>query len=514
MNTDTSIAINVPVPKATRHEWIGLAVIALPCLLYSMDLNMLTLAIPYLTADLRPSASQLLWIVDIYGFLLAGFLITMGTLGDRIGRRRLLMIGAGAFAAASVLAAFSTSTEMLIFSRAVLGIAGATVAPSTLSLIRNMFLDPEQRTMAIGIWAGCFASGIALGPVIGGVMVGHFWWGSVFLLAVPAMVLLLILAPMLLPDFRDPSAGALDIPSSMLATGTVLTMVYGMKRLAEHGLGAQATTAVIASLIIGALFVYRQKRLTHPLIDLQLFSSPLFAAALAVNIIGVFAASGLFLFIGQYMQLVLGMGPLEAGLWIAPTGIVFVAGSLLAPIIVRRFEARTVLALGFSVAVIGFGLLTQVRVDGQLWVLLAGLILLCVGLAPLGTLTTDILMSSVPPEKAGVASGVSETSLEFGAAFGIAVLGSIVTAVYRTSISNAGLQGIPPHAFAAARDTLGAAVATAQALPGEPGLALLHAAREAFTQSFQATALVGSLLAVAAAVVCTKFMKRAAVATP
>ncbi len=511
MNPDTSITTDIPAPKATRREWIGLAVIALPCLLYSMDVNVLTLAIPYLAADLRPSASQLLWIVDIYGFLLAGFLITMGTLGDRIGRRRLLMIGAGAFGAASVLAAFSRSAEMLIVSRAILGIGAATLAPSTLSLVRNMFLQRRQRTMAIGIWAGCFASGSALGPVIGGVMLEYFWWGSVFLLAVPLMALLLILAPTLLPEFRDPNGGALDVPSSALATGAVLAMIYGMKRLAEHGLGAEAIITIIASLIVGWLFIHRQRKLAHPMIDLQLFRKPQFSAALCVNIIGVFAAFGSFLFIGQYLQLVLGMGPLEAGLWIAPTGIVFVIGSLLAPAIVRSVEPRIVLAVGFSVAAVGYGVLTQVSVDGQLWILVGGFLLFCAGLAPLGTLTTDIVISSVPPEKAGVASGISETSLEFGAALGVAVLGSIVTVVYRTNISNAGLQGIiSSDAFVAARDTLAAAVATAHALPKEAGLSLLDAARAAFTQSFQVTALVSSLLAAAASVVCTRFMRPAA----
>jgi DHA2 family multidrug resistance protein-like MFS transporter len=236
-----------PTPKATRKEWIGLAVIAVPCLLYSMDLNVMNLAIPHLTADLEPSATQLLWIVDIYGFLLAGFLITMGTLGDRIGRRRLLTIGAGAFGVASVLAAFSTSAEMLIVARAILGIAAATLAPSTLSLIRNMFLDARERTMAIGIWAGCFSAGGIAGPILGGLLLEHFWWGSVFLIAVPLMVLLLILAPLLLPEYRDPNAGRLDFASAVLATTAVLSMIFGMKHIAVYGPDAPAVAAILAS---------------------------------------------------------------------------------------------------------------------------------------------------------------------------------------------------------------------------------------------------------------------------
>jgi DHA2 family multidrug resistance protein-like MFS transporter len=498
---------DVSAPMATRREWTGLAVIALPCLLYSMDLNVLNLAIPHLTAELRPSSSQLLWIVDIYGFLLAGFLITMGTLGDRIGRRRLLMVGAGAFGAASVLAAFSNSAEMLIFSRAVLGIAAATLAPSTLSLIRNMFLDGRERTMAIGIWISCFSAGGVLGPVIGGVLLEYFWWGSVFLVAVPVMALLLVLVPLLLPEFRDPNAGALDVPSSVLATSTVLAMIYGMKRVAEYGPDAWAALAVIASVMVGTVFVRRQKRLAQPMIDLRLFSSPMFSAALAVNIIAIFAAFGSFLFVTQYLQLVLGMGPLEAGMWLAPTGLVFVAGSVLAPIVVRRFQARTVLASGFFVTSLGYGILTQVNVNGELWVVMGGLMLFCASLAPMGTLTTDLVMSSAPPEKAGAASGISETSFEFGAALGVAVLGSIMTAVYRTGMDSANLPGVSPEALAAATDTLGAAVATAEELEGPAGSALLSVAREAFTVSMQASALVSAVLALAAAAVCMKFMR-------
>ena len=493
--------------KATRREWIGLAVIALPCLLYSMDLNVLNLAIPHLTADLRPSASQLLWIVDIYGFLLAGFLITMGTLGDRIGRRRLLMVGAAAFGAASVLAAYSTTAEMLIFSRAVLGVAAATLAPSTLSLIRNMFLDAHERTMAIGIWVGCFASGGALGPVLGGVLLEHFWWGSVFLVAVPIMMLLLVLVPLLLPEFKDPGAGSMDLLSSVLATSAVLAVIYGLKHLAESGPDVTAAVSVLAGIALGILFARRQNQLENPMIDMRLFRTPGFTAALLVNVIGVFAAFGFFLFIAQYLQLVMGMGPLEAGLWLAPSGLVFIAGSVLAPVIVRRFKPQWVLATGFLVTAAGYGVLTQVGGNGDLPIVITGFMLFCAGLAPMGTLTTDLVMSAVPPEKAGAASGVSETSFEFGAALGVAVLGSIVTAIYRTRMSDVTLDVIPHDALVDARDTLAAAVSIADSLPGEAGASLLIASRDAFTLAMQATAWVSALLALVAAAVCLKFIK-------
>ncbi len=499
--------VSVPAAKATRREWLGLAVLTLPCLLYSMDLNVLNLAIPQLAVDLRPSASEMLWIVDIYGFLLAGFLITMGTLGDRIGRRRLLMIGATAFGAASVLAAFSTSAGMLIFSRGLLGIAAATLAPSTLSLIRNMFLDARQRSVAIGIWVSCFAVGGALGPVVGGVLLEHFWWGSVFLIAVPIMALLLVLAPVLLPEFRDPDAGALDLPSSALATLAVLATIYGMKRIAEHGPDGTAGAAVIAGLAIGALFVRRQNRLANPMIDLGLLRSRLFGAALGVNIISTFAAFGSFLLIPQYLQLVLAMSPLEAGLWLVPTGLVFIVGALLAPVLARKLTPRRVLIWGFLVTAVGYGVLTQISAGGGLWTLMTGLLILCAGIAPMGTVTTDLIMAAAPAEKAGAASGISETSFEFGAALGVAVLGSIAMFVYRVHLAASVPQGVSAEVIDAASDTLGGAVAAANGVRSEVGLALLETARGAFTSSVEATALVCAILSIAAAIMCSQVMR-------
>src|SRR5687768_5284674 len=250
--------------RATRRDWIGLTVLALPCVLYSMDLTVLNLAVPHLSADLQPTGSQLLWIVDIYGFLVAGSLITMGTLGDRIGRRRLLLIGAAAFGVGSVLAALSRTAEMLIATRALLGIAGATLAPSTLSLIRNMFLDPRQRTFAIGVWVTSYSVGGAIGPLIGGVLLQYFWWGSVFLIAVPVMVLLLAVGPILLPEFRDPNAGRPDLVSAALSLAAVLAVIYGLKQIAQDGPGWLPTLSIVAGLAVGVAFVRRQLTLADP----------------------------------------------------------------------------------------------------------------------------------------------------------------------------------------------------------------------------------------------------------
>ncbi|MGH7005055.1 MAG: MFS transporter, partial [Alphaproteobacteria bacterium] len=456
---------------------------------------------------LKPSASQLLWIVDIYGFLLAGFLITMGTLGDRIGRRRLLMIGAAAFGAASTLAAFSGTAEMLIASRALLGIAAATLAPSTLSLIRNMFLDPRQRTFAIGVWIASFSAGGAIGPLIGGALLAHFWWGSVFLAAVPVMLLLLILGPLLLPEYRDPKAGRLDLVSAALSLIAVLAVIYGIKRIAEYGVAWPPALAIVSGLAVGAVFVRRQRKLADPLIDLRLFRMPAFGAALATNILALFVAFGSFLFIAQYLQLVLGMGPLEAGLWTAPSGLAFVAGSMLTPLIVRRVRPTVVIVFGFALAAIGFGALTQIGGTHGLSALITGFVLFSLGIAPAATLTTDMIVGIAPPERAGAASAISETSFEFGGALGIAVLGSVVTAVYRGVMADAVPPGVPAAVSAAARDTLGGAVAAVGQMPGQSGADLLAAAREAFTQSLELTAAICAAIAVMTAMLVATLLR-------
>jgi MFS transporter, DHA2 family, multidrug resistance protein len=498
MNTndheDIGNVIAGQVPRAGRREWIGLAVIALPCLLYSMDLEVLYLAVPSLTADLEPTSSQLLWITDIYGFLLAGFLITMGTLGDRIGRRRLLLIGAAAFGITSVLAAFSRSAEMLIATRAMLGVAGATLAPSTLSLIRNMFLEPSQRAFAIGVWATSFSAGAALGPLAGGLMLEFFWWGSVFLLAVPVMTLLLVLGPVLLPEFRDPEAGRLDLVSAAMSLVTVLAVIYGLKQIAQDGIGWPPVLSIIVGFAIGVVFVRRQRTLADPLIDLRLFRVPAFSASLAAFTLSIFVVAGIFLFIAQYLQLVLGLSPLVAGLWTVPSSGGLIAGSLLAPMIVRRVRPAFVMASGLALSAVGFGMLTQVNPASGLAVLVIASVVLTLGVAPVGTLATDVIVGSAPPERAGAASGISETGAEFGGALGIAILGSIGTAVYRSQVADAVPADVPPDAAEAARDTLGGAVAAADGLPDQLGTQLLDAAREAFAQGLQLSSIMSVAL--------------------
>jgi DHA2 family multidrug resistance protein-like MFS transporter len=474
-------------PRASRRDWLGLAVIALPCMLYAMDLTVLNLALPRIAADLRPSSATLLWIVDIYGFFVAGLLVTMGNLGDRIGRRRLLLIGATAFGIASVVAAMSRTAGMLIFARAVLGVAGATLAPSTLSLIRNMFLQPRQRTVAIGVWTASYSIGGAIGPLLGGAMLRHFHWGSVFLLAVPVMVLLLVTGPVLLPESRAPSAKRLDLGSAALSLAAVLSVIYGLKISVQGARLWLPLLSVAGGLALGALFVRRQRRLVDPLIDLRLFRTRAFSVSLAIYMLATLVTFGAYVLVGQYLQLVAGLSPLAVGLWMLPWSASYVIGSFLAPALARRVPPATVMAGGLVVAALGFFAVTRVAGLGVPAVIVASTAY-SLGLSPVFTLGIDAIVTAVPAERAGAAAALSETGSELGGALGIAVLGSVASAIYRASLRQAGLPDVGIIA---------------------PGGVLLEPARAAFTHAMQVTLTVCAVLALATSVVAAAALRRA-----
>ncbi len=479
-------------PRAGRREWIGLAVLTLPAMLLAMDLTLLYLAVPALSADLAPSGSQLLWITDIYGFLIAGSLITMGTLGDRVGRRRLLLIGAAGFALASILAAFSTSAEMLIATRALLGVTGATLMPSTLSLIRNMFHDPRERTTAIGIWATSFSVGGVIGPLMGGLLLQHFWWGSVFLLGVPVMVLLLVIGPMLLPEYRDPTAGRFDLVSATLSLVAVLAIIYGIKRLAAGDPMLWPVLSVCAGVAVGTVFVHRQNGLTDPLVDLRLFHKPAFSVSVVVNMSMLFAWAGSFLLVAQYLQLVLGLGALEAGLWTLPGMVTSMIGCLSAPFLVRRWPVARVVCCGVIVSMIGFAMMLALRASPGAVTAAIAMSVIFTGIAVTMTLTTDLIVSSAPPERAGAASAISETAAELGLALGVAVLGSVGAGIYRLSVASSLPASLPDETRQLVMDTLAGALNVAGQL-GAGAPAVLDAARAAFVDGL----LVASFLSAA-----------------
>ncbi len=484
------------VPKAGRREWIGLAVIALPCLLYSMDLTVLNLALPRVSADLKPTSTQLLWIVDIYGFVLAGFLVPMGTLGDHIGRRRLLMIGAAAFGAASVCAAFAPSAAALIATRAVLGVAGATLAPSTLSLIRNMFLDEGERTKAIGVWITSYSVGGAIGPLAGGLLLDHFWWGSVFLIGVPVMLLLLTLGPILLPEFRDPNAGQIDWPSVALSLTAVLSVIYGIKQL-TLGFTPLAPSAIALGIGCGISFVRRQRTLQDPVIPPGLFENRAFAIALVTYTLAALVSFGVYVYIGQYLQLVRGLTPLGAGAATLPVFLGYTVGSFVAPPLAERFGAVQLMIGGLLMGVCGFALLAVTNEHASLPVVILAMWLYSLGLSPLFTLATNLVVGSAPPERAGAASALSETGAELGGALGVALVGCVGNAVYRHDMARAVPASVSADAAEGAQSTLGEAIALADRLSSHAGAALASNARHAFAHALSISSWVCAALSLA-----------------
>ncbi|AYV33077.1 Antiseptic resistance protein (plasmid) [Streptomyces sp. ADI95-16] len=488
--------------RAGRREWIGLAVLALPTLLIALDIGVLFLALPHLTEDLGTSATEQLWITDIYGFMLAGFLITMGKLGDRIGRRRLLMIGGAAFGIASVVAAYAGTPWMLIAARALLGIAGATLNPSTLALISNMFRDDRQRGLAISLWAACQFGGAALGPAIGGLMLKHFWWGSVFLLGVPVMLVLLVAAPRLLPEYRNERASELDLVSVALSLSALLPIVYGIKELAAGD--AETPTVALLALAVGAAsalaFVRRQRRIDDPLVDLRLFGRPAFSIALAAMALASGSFAGTSFLTSQYIQSVAGLTPAEAGLWQAPTGGGIAAGVLMAPLFVRWVKPLTAMVGGLAVSTAGLLVLALVGSGSGVAVVVVGVALVAFGVGPLFGLGTGLVVGSVPVEKAGSAASLSESSNVLGSTLGLALLGTVGTAVYRDLMSADLPDGLTSHAADTARETLAGAAVAADTLPGLTGQSLLDTARDAFTSGLNTVAGVSAAIVATLAV--------------
>lgn len=493
---DQTLATGAAPHKATTRDWLGLVVIALPCALYSMDLTILNLATPAISADLSPSASQLLWIIDIYGFMVAGFLMIMGAVGDRYGRRRVLMFGGIFFAVATVLASVAQTATQLIIARAILGVAGATIGPSTLSLISNMFRDEGERTFALSMWIASFSVGSILGPVVGGVILSYFSWGAVFLAGVPIMLILILVGPWVLPEFSNPDEPSPDIISAIMSLIAVLAIIYTVKHAAEYGLDAQSLAIGAIGIAVATLFVRRQSRIKNPLVNLELFRSSGFVLSLAVNVAAFFFMLGVFAFAAQYFQLVIGLTPLQAGFWTLPSGIAFTIMSFFVAPLAARFAPYRVLAGGLLLAATGF--LALIFSNG-LYAVVASLIVLSCGLTPVITLATGFVVGAVEPEKAGMASGLSETASELGSALGIALLGSLLTVIYTTSMVGLVPAEVPAAIAADLRTSLAVAAEAVKRMPTELGSVMLDASRQSFMSAFHAmAALAASILALLA----------------
>lgn len=475
--------------RAGARQWLALVVLVLPTLVVAANGTVLTFALPTLSVALSPTATQLLWVVDVYPLVLAGLLVAMGSLGDRIGRRRMLMVGAAGFAVVSVAAALAPTAGALVAARAVLGLFGAMLMPPTMALLRTVFPDAGQRRLAVAVWATGFSAGAAVGPIAGAVLLERFWWGSALLVAVPVCLALLVAAPLLLPESRDAAPGPVDLVSVALSMLTTAPFVYAVKAFATEGLGLAAGGAMAVAAVSGCVFVRRQLRSASPLLDLDLFRSRVFSASVAANLLGVSAFAGLLLIVSQHLQLVVGLAPLPAALLLLPSTAATIGMGLLSVRLARSSPLHVLVPAGLGLAAAGYGVATQLSGAPTAGLLVLAAVLVGGGMGLAETLTNDAILSAAPADRVGAASAVSETAYELGAVLGTAVLGSVLAAVYRGALVVP--DGIAPAGAAAATETLGSAVDVAQR-SGEPGRALLAAAHEAFATGVDATAAVGA----------------------
>lgn len=479
--------------------WAALVVLMLPVLLVSVDNTVLSFALPSIALELSPSSTQQLWIIDAYPLVLAGLLVTMGTLGDRFGRRRMLLIGATGFALVSALAAFAPTAAWLIAARAAMGVFGAMLMPSTLSLLRSIFTDRDQRRLAIAVWAAMFSAGSALGPIVGGLLLEHFSWGSVFLMAVPVLVPLLVLAPLLVPESRDPKPGRIDPLSILLSMATMIPIVYGIKELAVYGFGPAAWLPMLAGAGFGILFVRRQLRAREPMLDMRLFRQGTFSGALLVNLLSVIALVGFLFFVAQHLQLVAGLSPMQAGLALVPGLAMMIVSGLAVVPIAKRWPARVVVPSALVLSAVGYVTVALATGPESIGALVAAFVSLGIGIGAAETVSNELVLASAPPAKAGAASAVSETAYELGAVLGTTVLGGILTALYRANLVVPA--GVPDAAADAAAETLAGAVHVADSIGGSTGEALFAAAAHAFDAGVTVTALIGAGLVVIAGVI-------------
>ncbi|MGX6601998.1 MFS transporter [Micromonosporaceae bacterium Da 78-11] len=479
-------------PRKGGRQWLGLVILLLPMLLVMLDLSVIFLAIPYMIADLKLSSLEALWVIDIYGFFVVGFLVTIGRLGDRIGHRRLLFIGAAAFCVLSLVAAFATGPVVLIAVRALLGVAGATIGPCVMALIKNLFPDPKEMATAFSMLTTVAMLGVLLGPTVGGLLLGSFWWGSTFLIAVPVMALLLLIGPFVLPrDTRDHDSEPLDLPSVVLSLSTMLPVIWGLTALARS-FSLTPVLAIVIGATCGVLFVRRQRRLRDPLLDMRLFGIRAVGATLLMYLLTGIVQSGNGLVLNQHLQLVEGYTAFQTALWMAlPVGAA-ILGVHVSTMLAKRFRPGLVLIGGLLVAAAGEAVLSQISPVNGLVTLLVGLCVVMIGTSPVGTLSNQLVMQAAPDERAGSAGSLSGASGEFGSALGVAVFGSLVTVFYSGHVAVPA--GTPGEVATAANDSLPHALESAAGLPADVGAQLATAARASYTVAVENLAGLSVLL--------------------
>src|SRR6476660_7636925 len=494
-------AATVPAPRTPWRDWLALSLLMFPVLLVAVDNTALTFALPAIARSLDTAGVELLWIVDAYPLVLAGLLVAMGSLGDRIGRRRLLFVGGAGFAAVSAVTAFAPSAAWLIAGRAGLGFFGAMLMPSTLSLIRNIFPEPNRRRLAVAIWAAGFSVVAALVHILGGCLVEHLWWGAVLLVAVPIILPLLVLGPALIPESREPNPGPVDVPSIALSLLAMVPAVYGIKILATHGPAPEPLAALGVGLLMGYAFVRRQRRLAAsasaaPLLDLGLFGNPVFSTAITANVLALFSCNGFILFLAQHLQLLEGQSPSESGLAMVPALAATVVAGLLVVPLVRKIRPGFVVAGGLLLSASGYALVALGDHSAGPGLLLAALLVLCLGVGAAETISNDLILGSAPADKAGAAAAISETGYEVGSLLGTAILGSILTASYQGNLRlPAGVSELAPAAATSqAGETLAGAVDLARMLPAPLAEAVTAAARTAFDSGVHVTASIALVL--------------------
>lgn len=493
-------------PRAGIRSWIALAVLMLPVLLVSVDNTVLSFAIPSISLALIPSASELLWIIDVYPLVLAALLVPMGSMADRFGRRKLLLIGSTGFAVVSVMAAFAPSAGALIGYRALLGFFGAMLMPSTLSLIRNLFLDPAQRRTAIAVWAAGFSGGAALGPIIGGFILEHFWWGAVFLLSVPVLIPLLIMAPIFVTESKDPSPGKIDPVSILLSFGAMVPTLIGIKEIAQSGVSAVNVAFILAGIGLGVVFVRRQLRRAHPMMDMSLFRNPVFSGGVLANLLSIFSLVGFLYFVTQHLQLVVGLSPTHAAFVLVPGLAITIVSGLVVAKLANHFKPSRLVAGGLLLNAAGF-LIVWLNTDGSVAGIIAAFAVLGAGVGMAETISNDLILSAAPPAKAGAASAISETAYEVGSVLGTAILGSVLAAAYKMNVVfPAGLSMANKDS---AGQTLGGAIDVAGSLPPQQGAALLASAKHAFDSGSGIVAMVGVVLMLGAALMCLRTLRSA-----